>query len=221
MPTARSDETRRRLLEAATLVFAEKGFEKASTREIASRAKANIGSIHYHFGDKAALYRAVFAEHFNAEQQLDERLAGSLEPFEVVYRELHLRFLAAICGSSFSRIMAREQFEPTGLLGNRVIRELRRRHGLLVDAICRKLGVEKPDAEIQRLTFALIGMIVLFDHGRPLVEALAPELLKGKRWAETMVARLAPYAEAVIEAERTRRAADRSGNKPAKPDSAR
>ncbi|MBK9574006.1 MAG: TetR family transcriptional regulator [Rhodoferax sp.] len=53
--TLRSDgvEARNRLLDAALEPFAEKGYSKTSTREIASAAQVNIASISYYFRDKA------------------------------------------------------------------------------------------------------------------------------------------------------------------------
>ena len=52
--------TKARILTAAEHVFAAKGFEGASTREIASRAGVNISSLHYHWESKETLYFAVF-----------------------------------------------------------------------------------------------------------------------------------------------------------------
>src|SRR5688572_10761783 len=58
----RSDgaQSRERLLLAAMKLFAEQGFAKTSTREIALAAGTNIAAISYYFGDKAGLYRAAF-----------------------------------------------------------------------------------------------------------------------------------------------------------------
>src|SRR5215831_4351719 len=56
----KTPETRERLLEAAGAVFAEHGFRDATIREICEKAKANVAAVHYHFGDKDALYAAVF-----------------------------------------------------------------------------------------------------------------------------------------------------------------
>src|SRR4051812_31772436 len=51
------DGTRGRLLEMAGEVFAERGFEAATVREICRRADVqNIASINYYFGDKNNLY---------------------------------------------------------------------------------------------------------------------------------------------------------------------
>lgn len=55
-PSESSQDTRRRLLEAALIVFAEKGFDGAGIREIAERAKANSAMVQYHFKGKEGIY---------------------------------------------------------------------------------------------------------------------------------------------------------------------
>lgn len=55
------ESTKDRILRAAQEVFAERGFEGASTREIAARAAVNISSLHYHWDSKETLYRGTFA----------------------------------------------------------------------------------------------------------------------------------------------------------------
>jgi AcrR family transcriptional regulator len=69
--------TKARILEAAEQVFATKGFEGASTREIASRAGVNISSLHYHWESKETLYFAVFKNIYN---QLIEISRDSVMP---------------------------------------------------------------------------------------------------------------------------------------------
>src|SRR3954471_19023341 len=49
-----------RILHAAGEVFAARGYEGASTREIAARAGVNISSLHYHWESKETLYFTVF-----------------------------------------------------------------------------------------------------------------------------------------------------------------
>ena len=56
------DSTRQRLLEAALEVFAELGYEGASSREICRRAGANGAALNYHWGSKQALWTAVCDE---------------------------------------------------------------------------------------------------------------------------------------------------------------
>ena len=47
------------LIEAATQVFAEKGFDQATTREVAERAGCSEGLIHRYFGSKRGLLIAI------------------------------------------------------------------------------------------------------------------------------------------------------------------
>jgi AcrR family transcriptional regulator len=52
-------ETRREILKAAEESFAASGFVGATTRQVAARAGVNVATLHYHFGNKERLYRAV------------------------------------------------------------------------------------------------------------------------------------------------------------------
>ena len=47
------------LLAAAKQLFAERGFDGSSVRDITAQAGANLGAVTYHFGSKEALYQAV------------------------------------------------------------------------------------------------------------------------------------------------------------------
>ncbi len=52
-------EVQERILEAALHAFAEKGFDGATTREIASRANVPLGLLRYYFGGKLKLWQAA------------------------------------------------------------------------------------------------------------------------------------------------------------------
>jgi len=67
-----ADEVRRRILAAAEVVFAERGYVAASTREIAERAKIAKRMLFYYFPTKDAVYRAV----------LERIIAGLLAIYE-------------------------------------------------------------------------------------------------------------------------------------------
>lgn len=55
-----------RMLEAATQLFAQRGFSGVSVKELAEAAAVNIASISYHFGGKEKLYMAVMERQFAA-----------------------------------------------------------------------------------------------------------------------------------------------------------
>lgn len=77
MPSLRDPERRDRILDAASAVFAERGFEGARVDDIASRAGVNKAMLYYHVGDKTALYSAVLLRNFGRVRvALDEALAS-------------------------------------------------------------------------------------------------------------------------------------------------
>lgn len=53
-------KTKERILDAAEVLFAEKGFSETSLRAITSRAGVNLAAVNYHFGSKESLIQAVF-----------------------------------------------------------------------------------------------------------------------------------------------------------------
>jgi AcrR family transcriptional regulator len=69
--------TKARILAAAEEVFASRGFQGASTREIAARAGVNISSLHYHWESKETLYFAVFRNIFD---RIVDLLKNTLAP---------------------------------------------------------------------------------------------------------------------------------------------
>lgn len=62
----RNSDTRELILQAALKTFAEKGFDGATTREIATRAGVNHGLIPYYFGTKPKLWRDAVDRAFAA-----------------------------------------------------------------------------------------------------------------------------------------------------------
>lgn len=68
-------ETVERILDAASVLFAERGYAETSLRTITTAAGVNLASVNYHFGSKKALIQAVFARTLDPFcQQLSENL---------------------------------------------------------------------------------------------------------------------------------------------------
>jgi len=205
------EETRWRLLQAGTEVFAELGFKAATTREIARRAEVNLASIHYHFGDKAALYREVFRLPFLN----DCNSFATIEVESITIRDaLHALYIWLFPPEAesdpmlqqFMRLHAREEGEPSGVLGDAMVQAFRPIHDNLLALLCRELGLPKPDDAVEQLAFSLVGMATIYMHGgRGAVEAFAPQLIQGVAAREAMVARLVEQALVLIASEKQRR----------------
>ena len=59
MSREKGEGTAERILRAATHLFATKGYEGTSTKEICEVAEVNIAAIHYHFESKEGLLRTI------------------------------------------------------------------------------------------------------------------------------------------------------------------
>jgi AcrR family transcriptional regulator len=209
----RSDgiEARTKLLNAALKLFAEKGFAKTSTREIAQAAGANIAAISYYFGDKAGLYRAVFTEPLGCAaddiplyDQSKFTLRESLDAFYVAFlRPMRQGDLVRQC----MRLHHREMLEPTGLWQEEVENGIKPAHAALVGILCRHLNLPAPDGEVHRLAFALTGLAVFLFMGREVIDAIQPQFFEGPDAVDLAARRLTDFAHAMVADEQARRSA--------------
>jgi len=57
--------TKNKILNSAEKLFADKGFNGTSLREITSQAEVNLAAVNYHFGSKKELIKAVMSRYMN------------------------------------------------------------------------------------------------------------------------------------------------------------
>ena len=118
--------TRDRILDVAERLFAERGLDGVSIRDITGEARANLGAINYHFGTKEGLIAAVFERRMAPLTEarlrgLDavEAAAGRGRPkleavLEAVFRPVVEQSLDTRGGRpTFSRLLARLLLEPS------------------------------------------------------------------------------------------------------------
>ncbi len=58
-------DTKEKILEVARVMFAEKGFEGTSVRDIAKVAEVNVASVNYHFTSKENLFNEILIKGHN------------------------------------------------------------------------------------------------------------------------------------------------------------
>ncbi|HWX99391.1 MAG TPA: helix-turn-helix domain-containing protein [Mycobacterium sp.] len=73
---AKTGATQQRILDAATEVFATRGFSAATMADVVAGSGASIGSIYHHFGGKNELFLAIFEQMANA---VDRRIEAAME----------------------------------------------------------------------------------------------------------------------------------------------
>jgi AcrR family transcriptional regulator len=79
--TARAERTRTRILDAAELLYAERGVDGVSLREIRiASGQRNSSAMQYHFGDAHGVLRALTERHMPRLGELAERWRAELVP---------------------------------------------------------------------------------------------------------------------------------------------
>jgi len=95
VPPLTESDCRTTLMTVAAPLFAEKGFNGVSVREIAGFAGANVSMISYYFGGKEGLYAAVLKEQFAVLQRVEEISSMNTDPlrkFELYVRATVARY---------------------------------------------------------------------------------------------------------------------------------
>jgi AcrR family transcriptional regulator len=66
VPVNSSNSTKERILGAAESLFAQRGFDGASLRQLTSAAGVNLAAVNYHFGSKEKLVEQIFRRRLDA-----------------------------------------------------------------------------------------------------------------------------------------------------------
>ena len=207
---------RQRLLKAALTLFAEKGFAKASTREIAEVAQCNLAAINYYFGDKRGLYQAVLTEAIcdaSGEEAAVGCAAGGMlgaDDIGQALKDFFRAFLQPLKQGEKVRLVTklhfREILEPTGLMQEFCDTLIRPLHEAMRALLARHFQVSAEDAELVRLALAIQGMGVYFFLAQDTLAVLAPDLTATPEAVDILAERLALYALGMVQAETGRRA---------------
>lgn len=197
----RSEEsavTRSKLLEAAGVIFADKGYDRATAKEIARQAETNAAAVNYHFGGVEALYEEVLAlaHHrlVNYHALLDTIVADA-DPRD---RLRHLvETLVATAGASSSaswpaRLVSKEILSPTPFIKTVAEREIGPKKMLAFDIVSEILGLPIDHPAVARASFSIISPCLMLLIADRRIAELTPDLSLGgagmKAMSEQMIA---------------------------------
>ncbi|MCU0969160.1 MAG: CerR family C-terminal domain-containing protein [Rubrivivax sp.] len=208
-----AEDARERLLGAGLRLFAQQGYARTSTREIAETAQVNVAAISYYFGDKAGLYRAVFVEPGGPPEEAIAAYADPSLTLDQALRRFFDAFVEPLRQGDAARLCMklhfREMLEPTGMWDDALAREIVPMHDALLGVLRRHLGLAADDDELRRLAVCIAGLGVHLHVGRDVIERLAPSLVDRPAAFDGWADRLAAFARAMVDAESRRRAATR------------
>ena len=179
-PTLTDQETRQRLLDAATQLFAERGFNQVTVRDICAAAGANLAAVNYYFRDKWGLYQQVLGIVIEEAKRNNEAAHAALEgatPEERLRNYMRV-FLSHILGGGKEcwqgKLMGREMVDPTpglDLFIDQVIRPNSRRLGALVSEV---MALPADDYRVGMCVGSIQTQLVGF--GGPVAKRLIPGL---------------------------------------------
>ena len=187
--TKREDgrETRRRLLEAACDVFAEKGYRRTKVADICRKAGANVASVNYYFGNKKNLYKMAWQhalEQFEEPAFADGSPASSQIRLRRYIQTLIQSFTAGGDLRRFGRLYLMEMVNPTGLIQDAwhdLIEPRRRRlHAIIRDI----MGPGADDLSLRFCEMSIVNQCRMFITIKPsdleymLDHPLSPELIE-------------------------------------------
>lgn len=112
-----SASTRHAILEAAAALFAERGFDRTTVRDIAERAGANQALLFRYFGSKDKLFAAALARNrdrqlldVEPDRLLDEMLRGIVTPESPEQRNRALEAVLRSMGTDSGATALRQEF---------------------------------------------------------------------------------------------------------------
>lgn len=171
-------DVKNRILEAASEIFADRGFRQTTVREICRRANVNLAAINYHFGDKERLYITVIKhckeitfQKFPRHEFMRESGSHDLQLSAFIKS-----FISHILGEGqppcFEKLMSREYIEPTSALDVIIEEEIRPFFNRL-NAIVRKLlGHEVSEGKVILCSMSVLGQCLYFRYSRPVISRL-------------------------------------------------
>lgn len=164
------------ILEVAEILFAEKGFDGTSIRNIAKLAKINIAMVSYYFGSKERLLESLIVYRTSdLKNQLDSLLQEDLEPIEKINKLIELYINRINNNRGIYRILHFEFASKKRDQNLQGYSELKRGNLKSLETIIeegQKKGVFRKDVIIPLITPTILGTFFHFHMNKPFFENL-------------------------------------------------
>jgi AcrR family transcriptional regulator len=164
------------ILEVAELLFAEKGFDGTSIRNIAKEAKINIAMVSYYFGSKERLLESlIIYRTSDLKNQLDHLLLEEIEPIDKINKLIELYINRINTNRGIYRIIHFEFTSKKREQNLHAFSELKKGNLKSLEAIIeegQKKGVFRKDIIIPLITPTILGTFFHFHMNKPFFENL-------------------------------------------------
>lgn len=126
-------DKKKHILDTAEELFATKGFEAATVRDIADAAGVNLAMISYYFGSKEKMMESLFTDRMEVMKMKVESLLKdeSLTPFQKIESAIEIYVKKVTSKQAFHKIMVCEQIMKKNPVIVKLVRELKVNYALL------------------------------------------------------------------------------------------
>jgi AcrR family transcriptional regulator len=188
------DTTRDRIIEAAGEIFAERGFESTTVRDICQRAEANIAAVNYYFGDKQRLYvEAVVRAHRWRMEQARLPDWNEATPPEDKLADFIVTFIRRIRtgpeNTWHTRLIMREMMNPHEACAELVQSSIRPQFDILQGILRELARAELSEEQLHLTAFSVVGQCLFYHFADPVVR----NLVSGGEYAAYDVDKLAQH----------------------------
>ncbi len=167
--------TEQKILDAAELVFHEKGFDGARMQEIADKASINKGLLHYYFKSKDTLFDAIF-------NMAIKRMSGNIN--SILKMEISLEEKIDLIIDSYMNLLMRNSSLPRFVItelnkdSDRFIKkylsgEINNVFARFIDSVQKEIDKGKiKSIDPKHLFMNMISMILFPFVGKPMIQVL-------------------------------------------------
>jgi AcrR family transcriptional regulator len=164
------------ILEVSEVLFAEKGFDGTSIRNIAKVAKINVAMVSYYFGSKERLLESlIIYRTSDLKNQLDNLLQEDLEPIDKINKLIELYINRINSNRGIYRILHFEFTSKKREQNLQAFSELKKGNLKSLETIIeegQKKGIFRKDVIIPLITPTILGTFFHFHMNKPFFENL-------------------------------------------------
>ena len=189
------DTKRQRIIDSAGELFAERGFDTTTVRDICQAADANVAAVNYYFGDKQRLYvEAVVRAHrwrmervklpeWSQDTPPETKLADFIRTF--------IRRVRSGPGDTWhTKLIMREIGNPTAACAELVQSSIRPQFEILIAILRELLPQESDDQERLQLTaFSIVGQCLFYHFADPVIR----NLMSSEQYSQLEIDKLADH----------------------------
>lgn len=164
------------ILQVAESLFAEKGYDATSIRNISKEAKINIAMVSYYFGSKERLLESlIIYRATDLKMQLDTLRMENLDPLEKINKLIELYVTRVHSNSEIYKILHFEFSSKKRSINLDTFVELKKGNLQTLETIIKEgqgRGIFRKDIIVPLITPTILGTFFHFETNRPFFENL-------------------------------------------------